>query len=128
MRKHERCEPSDARMVVQTVQVGRRTYELRYNRCGKGNCSTCYPVGGRAGQRVGHGPYWYLCASRGRRWMRVYVGKTLNTAIYVTADGGVDWAAVKQARRDRAELRGQRSQQLRRATCLGDKMEQGGGG
>ena len=111
--KGERGEPSDARMVVQTLRVGERVYEQRYNRCGRLNCNTCYAEAGAGGGRVGHGPYWYLCGAVGRRWKRVYIGKNLNTELYATPGGAIDWNAVKGSRKDRRELARQRAERTK---------------
>lgn len=104
-REHEKGEASDGRMVVQVLKVGRRVYELRFNRCGRTNCGVCYPSPGEPPGRVGHGPYWYLCATRGRKWVRVYLGKVLNTEVYVTPEGEVDWVMVRADRETKRKMR-----------------------
>lgn len=101
-------DPSDKRMVISTIKVGRRTYEQRLNLCGKGNCKTCYPPLGEEHGRPGHGPYWYLCCMRGRRWVRVYIGKVLNTELYVGADGGVDWDQLRREKAERARKKSEK--------------------
>lgn len=78
-------------MTIQTLLVGERIYEQRLNRCGRRNCQVCYPPGGSGDGAPGHGPYWYMCVVRNGRAFRLYIGKDLNTARYVTAEGVVDW-------------------------------------
>lgn len=73
-----------------------RHYEQRLVNCGKPNCSRCSPPGHVS--RPSHGPYWYLCAQRGKRWRRVYIGKELDTTKYVDIDGHPDWPAITRRR------------------------------
>ena len=89
--KH-RGDPSNPRMIVQTVVCSSRTYELRYNRCGKTNCQSCYHRSLDYSGPPGHGPYWYLCVTRKGRSKRIYIGKTLDTSRWVLPDGSIDWA------------------------------------
>ena len=89
---------SSTAMVVQSVAVGARTYELRYNRCGKENCRVCYRRGADYSGPPGHGPYWYLCFSARGRWRRIYIGKVLDTDKWITPEGDVDWAAYRARR------------------------------
>jgi hypothetical protein len=96
-------DPSQA-MLSKSIQVGRRTYELRYTRCGKRNCSSCYAMPENYAGPPGHGPYWYLCFPYGinSQWRRIYIGKELSTNRFVTADGCIDFQAIDEARRQRA--------------------------
>jgi hypothetical protein len=98
-----RGSASATSMVAKTVKVGGRMYEQRFVRCGKRNCGRCYPADGEALGRVGHGPYWYLCVTVGRRMRRAYIGSDLDTQRYVRDDGSVDWAATKGRREVRQE-------------------------
>jgi hypothetical protein len=82
-------------MTIQTLEVGDRLYEQRMNRCGKRICRICYPPGGSGDGVPGHGPYWYMCLQVKGKFRRFYIGKTLDTAKYVGADGRVDFAAYK---------------------------------
>jgi len=79
------------RMIVDTVETGGRTYELRMNRCGKRACSSCSAALNPPGRRLGHGPYWYLVAYAGSKVVRLYIGKELDTTLYVRPGGGIDW-------------------------------------
>jgi hypothetical protein len=90
-------------MVVDTVKVGSRTYEQRWNLCGKKTCTVCYPPHEVAVGRCGHGPYWYLCLQHGRRWLRLYIGKVLNTERYIKGDGTLDWEMVRREKSDRQQ-------------------------
>jgi len=81
------------RMISQRIDAVNRTYELRYVRCGKTTCHTCYNRGANFAGPPGHGPYWYLCATRKGRTVQMYVGKTLDTAKWMTPAGEIDWAA-----------------------------------
>ena len=94
-------DPSDERMVTDTLKVGNRIYEQRMNRCGKTNCSACNLATRKPGERLGHGPYWYLCVTLNRRWRRIYIGKVPNTQLYIAPEGGVDWAGIKAMKADR---------------------------
>jgi len=90
-------------MIVQTIKVGHRVYEQRFNRCGKPTCLKCKSGWIYEGLRFGHGPYWYLCVTYNRRWRRVYIGKILNTELFIDPAGEVDWGAIKAAKRCRLE-------------------------
>lgn len=100
--RRERGAASDPRMIVDTVRVGARVYEQRYNRCGKERCRKCNPLKGVEHGVIGHGPYWYLCVTQNRKMRRIYIGRQLNTQLFVTADGRVDWAAIRAAKKERA--------------------------
>jgi len=78
--------------VLATLRQGGRTYEQRLNDCGKANCRKC---GGDGARQASHGPYWYLCVLLRHKWVRIYLGKELDTARFVDATGEVDWEAVK---------------------------------
>lgn len=86
---------SSESMIKQSLVVGTRTYEQRYNRCGKRNCRTCYHRPADYCGPPGHGPYWYLCITFNGRWRRLYIGKELDTAKFIQADGSIDWVAFK---------------------------------
>jgi len=82
--------------VVASFSAPGRHYEARLNDCGKVNCSKC----GGAGRRTpSHGPYWYLCVQSRGQWRRIYLGKELDTARFITSNGRVDWDAIKAARK-----------------------------
>ena len=83
--------PLQGRRIVQTIVDRSVTYEQRVNTCGKANCKRCNGV---AGDVIGHGPYWYYCVALKSRWIRIYLGKFLDTARFRTPDGSVDWGAV----------------------------------
>jgi len=92
-------------MVVQRLEIGIRTYENRYTLCHRPNCTVCY---GRQEDYVGppgHGPYWYLCVTTGRRWTRIYIGKVLDTNRFILPDGSIDWPQVKTRRQARVAAR-----------------------
>lgn len=72
-----------------------RHYEQRYVDCGKVNCQRC---GGAGARHASHGPYWYLCVPRGRRWTRIYIGKELDTTKYIGPGGSVDWSKLHHRR------------------------------
>jgi len=102
---HRQGEPSANAMVLQVVHVGDRTYEHRLNRCGKRNCTICYPPDGSGPVRPGHGPYWYLCLPWRKKWLRIYIGKNLDTARFALPDGSTDWGAIKAYKSDRSRAR-----------------------
>lgn len=91
--------PSMPAMIVKTIVVGIRTYECRYNRCGKKNCRVCYHRSPEYCGPPGHGPYWYLCITQKGRWRRLYIGKELDTAKFIKPDGAVDWTWYKMRRK-----------------------------
>lgn len=76
-----------------------RHYEQRLVDCGKIACTKC---GGDGARHPSHGPYWYLCVSRGKRWTRLYIGKELDTRKFIGPDGSVDWSRVANRRGRRA--------------------------
>lgn len=86
-------DPGQGPTLVQRVDTGGHVYELRRVDCGKPNCSFCNLPGGR---RASHGPYWYHVARRGHKWLRLYIGKTLNTGKFLTPDGKIDWNKVSR--------------------------------
>ena len=81
--------------TMHIFKQGGRTYESRLNDCGKVNCLKC---GGEGQRHPSHGPYWYLCLNVRGAWVRIYLGKDLDTKRYVTPDGQIDWEAVKTFR------------------------------
>ena len=83
------------KMVAQRIQAVNRVYELRYVRCGRLNCHTCFNRGVSYCGPPGHGPYWYLCATRKGRTVQIYIGKILDTSKYMTPEGDIDWAAYR---------------------------------
>jgi hypothetical protein len=83
--------PSAPPMVLQTVKDRHVSYELRYNRCGKANCTRCNPLATRNYGQPGHGPYWYLVFTAQRRTYRRYIGKHLDTSKYRDRDGNLDY-------------------------------------
>jgi hypothetical protein len=112
MRRLKGVRSADS-MVLQVIDVGERHYELRYNRCGKSNCRVCVGAKELRPGPPGHGPYWYLCFTASGCWVRLYLGKELDTKRWVTAEGQVDYAAYK------AEVR-RRQVERRAKTALGD--------
>jgi hypothetical protein len=78
--------------VLSTFKQAGRTYEQRLTDCGKPNCLRC----GGSGPRVAsHGPYWYLCVLMNHHWVRIYLGRELDTKRYIAPDGQIDWEALK---------------------------------
>jgi hypothetical protein len=102
---HPQHSTSHPRMVIDRIDIGLRTYELKYTLCHRRNCATCYGRQPEYDGPPGHGPYWYMCVPHGRLWTRIYIGKELDTHKYVLADGTIDWAAVKARRTARARAR-----------------------
>lgn len=96
---HERGAPSNKGMIVQTLTVGTRSYEQRYQLCHKQNCRVCYGPDKPVGIPPGHGPYWYLVLMKGTKRVRLYIGKELDTARFVKPGGEIDWAAVAERRK-----------------------------
>jgi hypothetical protein len=92
--------------VATSLRVGDRLYEQRFQRCNKPNCSSCTGPAPNPAVPLGHGPYWYLCFSQGHSWRRIYIGKLLNTQLFVLPNGKLDHAAI-EARRHSREGRGQ---------------------
>lgn len=82
--------------LVSSFRHKGRFYEHRLVSCGKPNCTRCFPPG--RPPVPSHGPYWYLCAQRNRRWRRVYLGKELDTERFANNTGGVDWHKVGHRR------------------------------
>ena len=66
--------------------------------CGKPNCRKCATQ--NEGVK-GHGPYWYMCISMNGRWVRLYLGKILDTSRYRFPNGIIDWPWVKSKKRIR---------------------------
>lgn len=81
--------------LVSSFKVGDHTYERSYVDCGKSNCSRCHTP---TVHRPSHGPYWYLCYSFHGKWKRIYLGKNLDTTLFITSNGHVDHAAIRNRR------------------------------
>lgn len=96
-----RNEPSHARMIVQTVEVGRRWYEQRYQLCHKKNCQVCYGEHHGIDMPPGHGPYWYMVTWKWPKRVRIYIGKELDTGRFIQQNGEIDWAAIAARRKAR---------------------------
>jgi len=88
--------PPDGPSTARVLEVGSRTYELRWVCCRKTNCKKCYTPNGWV---PSHGPYWYLCYSTARKTHRLYIGKNLNTQKYIGADGRINFGAVNAVRK-----------------------------
>jgi len=88
-------------MVLQTVHSGRATYELRYNRCGKANCTRCNATAASNYGQPGHGPYWYLVFTHLHRTFRCYVGKSLDTSRFRHPDGSLDYDTLFSPHKER---------------------------
>lgn len=84
--------PDSTPATLTSFRVGSRTYERRYVDCGKEGCHRCNRGHYR---RPTHGPYWYLCFAQKGSWIRIYQGKELDTTKFVTADGRIDFAAIR---------------------------------
>lgn len=82
-------------IIAESFHVGWRTYELRWVNCGKTNCHKCNTT---TGSYASHGPYWYLCVPRKKKWFRIYIGKELDTTRHIASDGSIDWASVRAKR------------------------------
>ena len=81
--------PPRSNAIRKVVVVEGVHYEQRLNCCHKALCHSCL-VNGR--WIPSHGPYWYMCLPLGRRWIRVYLGKHLDTNRFRGKDGKVDYA------------------------------------
>lgn len=109
---HDHDQRGSGPIVAESFHVGSRTYELRWVNCGKSNCRKCTTDNG---SRASHGPYWYLCVPKGKKWFRIYIGKHLDTNLHVLPDGKIDWKSVNAKRtrsndpvvRDNTEIPGQ---------------------
>ena len=88
---HVRANPE-----VTRFREGPRVYERRYVDCGKANCSKCSSDHGRY---PSHGPYWYLCATFEGKWIRIYLGRDLDSFKFVLPDGNVDWKQIDAGRK-----------------------------
>jgi len=79
------------------VVVEGNHYEQRFNCCHKTGCRSCL----RSGRWIAsHGPYWYLCLPLGRKWIRVYLGKHLDTNRFRGPNGKIDYQqALPRSRR-----------------------------
>lgn len=96
-----RPSPQSKMLVTSFITAG-RTYEQRFTRCHKLNCTICFPTTQPWPNTVGHGPYWYLCFHHGKGWTRIYLGKVLDTNRFILADGSIDFEAILAARERRA--------------------------
>lgn len=90
------------RSVFAAFKIGIRSYESKLNDCGKINCQRC---GGDGPRHASHGPYWYLCFPRKNKWYRIYLGKELDTTKFITADGNLDWEALRRRKSVRQATR-----------------------
>jgi hypothetical protein len=89
--------PPRSNAIRKVVVVEGVHYEQRMNCCHKTACRSCF-VSGR--WIPSHGPYWYLCLPLGRKWIRVYLGKHLDTNRFRGPDGKIDYAqALPRSRR-----------------------------
>jgi len=94
--------PPSVTPARQVINVQGATYEQRYNCCHKLNCHHCW-VHDR--WIASHGPYFYLCLPMGRKWVRIYLGRHLDTSRFRAADGSIDFAAaLASTRRSRDRM------------------------
>jgi len=84
--------PAHSSPVRNTFRQAGRTYESRLNDCGNLKCQRC---GGDGPRHASHGPYWYLCVNINAKWVRIYLGRELDTTRFVAPDGQIDWDAIK---------------------------------
>lgn len=82
--------------TVAIVRHEGRSYEQRLIDCRKPSCKRC---GTSPTRTPSHGPYWYLCAQTKAGWRRLYLGKSLNTQLYIRESGAIDWPAYAADRR-----------------------------
>lgn len=94
---------SPSGFVLNQIQVGIRLYEQRYTRCNKPKCRTCHPTNPEFSGPRAHGPYWYLCFRHDKGWSRVYLGKELDTKLFITPEGTIDYTAIFERRRQRRD-------------------------
>lgn len=92
--------PLKGKRTVHTIKDRGAVYEQRFNTCGKANCKRCNEA---LDTIVGHGPYWYLCMTYKGRWVRLYLGVTLDTSRYRLPDGSLDWVTIAAERREKKE-------------------------
>ena len=90
--------PLPGRRTVNTIKDRGATYEQRLVTCGKPNCTRC---NGDRAKIKGHGPYWYLCYVQKGRWVRLYLGKNLDTNRFRLPDGELNWAEIHDHRNRR---------------------------
>ncbi|KKM63411.1 hypothetical protein LCGC14_1511720 [marine sediment metagenome] len=83
-------------MCHSRVRIEERVYEYRYVRCG---AKGCWCGNNQAGRKAGHGPYWYLCGADVGHWRKIYLGRELDTTLWRTSDGGIDWRGYDKHRR-----------------------------
>jgi hypothetical protein len=89
--------PPKSNAIRKVVVVEGNHYEQRLNCCHKVLCRSCFVHGKWI---PSHGPYWYLCLPLGHRWIRVYLGKHLNTNRFRGPDGKIDYSqALPRSRR-----------------------------
>ena len=99
MHKAAPLEPG-GKAVVASLKIGTRTYERRFVDCGKKNCRRCNKLTHR---EASHGPYWYLCIPRNKRWLRIYIGKELDTSRFILEDGRPDWDLIRNKSKPRPQ-------------------------
>lgn len=87
-----------AKGTIAIIHHEGRSYEQRLIDCRKPNCKKCSTQPART---PSHGPYWYLCAQTKSGWRRLYLGKTLNTSLYIRESGAIDWQAYAADRKPR---------------------------
>jgi hypothetical protein len=89
--------PPRCNAIRKVVVVEGAHYEQRLNCCHKPLCRSCFVHGKWI---PSHGPYWYLCLPLGRKWVRVYLGKHLDTNRFRGKDGKIDYSqALPRSRR-----------------------------
>lgn len=77
-------------------------YVKRFTYCTTPTCHACRSK--TSGKRVPtHGPYWYFIAyyAPKQHYQLVYIGRILDTSLYRTPDGKVDWQAYESRPRRR---------------------------
>jgi hypothetical protein len=89
--------PPKSNAIRKVIVVEGVHYEQRLNCCHKVACHSCF-VSDR--WIPSHGPYWYMCLPLGRKWIRVYLGKHLDTSRFRGPDGKIDYSiALPRSRR-----------------------------
>lgn len=94
--------PLGGSRTTQKIADGKFRYEQRANTCGKQNCKRCFPD---TGPVIAHPGYWYMCFPHKGKWVRLYLGKTLDTKRFRQSDGEVDWPAIAAHRAEQKTKR-----------------------